>query len=275
MSHNIIDDINTDRFTLYDIKRENKNEYERQEKVEAHMILLKMQRDLLALSSTIASDQNLKKDQNHRIIKEQVQTLSKFMYSELEYIKLACEYENTPWAQQVREKLLSCEYAKTKYDPNSDYEFWEDKSVYMNGGSLEQLRRLCKIHNSGLSIETSVLFVASLDYQIVRDNNLGKGYLYASRKNLTKRYSNQNLGSAREKFRKSRNDSISKLFNLFSFTTSLHNCLTSGYIPETYDTTFSNPYIIEWNSQEFINKKAKEFQKSLKTGPNASCWNKK
>lgn len=275
MSRNIIDDINTDRFTLYDIKMENKKEHERQEKVESHRILLKMQRDLLALSSTIASDQNLKKDQNHRIIKEQVQTLSKFMYSELEYIKLACEYENTPWAQQVREELLSCEYAKTKYDQNLDYKFWENKSIYMREGSLEQFKKLCKIHNSELSIKTAKLFVDSLDYRITRDNNWGRGYLYTGNKNLTKQSSNQALGYAREMFRKSRNDSISKLFNLFSFTTSLHDYLTSGDMPKTYDETFLRPYLVEWCDHGFINKKAKEFHKSLKTGPNASCWNKK
>lgn len=275
MSYSITDDINTDKFTLSGINMEYKNELLEQEKVEIQMILLKMQRDLLAISSTILSDQNLRKDQNSRVIKEQVQTLSKFMYSEIEYIKLACKYENTPIAQQVRESLLSCEYAKTEYNQDLDYKFWENKEVYMKDGSVEQLKRLCKIHNSELSIRTAKLFVDSLDYRITRDNNWGRGYLYAGNKNLTKQSSNQALGIARGTFRKSRNDSINKLFNLFSFTTSLHDYLTSGDMPKTYDEIFLRPYLVEWCDHGFINKKAKEFHKSLKTGPNASCWNKK
>ncbi len=265
---------NTSEVTLHDIKSGYKNELSKQDFISTQLILLKMQRDLVSISSTIVADKNLEKDQNYMIIKEQIKTLSEHMNKEIEYIKLACQYEDTPEAQKVREKLLACEYSETKYNQTLDYEFWEDREIYMREGSVAQIKKLSEIHNSDLSVKTAVLFVSSLDYKIIRDNNWGRGYLYRRYERLTKLYSNQALGFAREQFRKSRNDSISKLFSIFDFTTDLHSILASGYYPKTYDILTKNSYMYEWSDQRFINRKAKEFHKSLKTGPNASCWNK-
>lgn len=270
------DSFNSEKVSLCEIMSGYKNAISKENFVKVQIILLKMQRDLLAISSTIASDQNLRKDQNNRVIKEQIQILSKHMNKEIEYIKLACQYEDTPQAQKVREKLLACEYSKTKYDNELDYEFWYYDGTYMEKGSAEQLKRLSEIHNSELSIKTSKLYVDSLDYQMIREFNWGRGYLYSHNPQiLPKDCSNKALGNAREQFRKDRNDSTRKLFSIFDFTTSLHNILTSGYYPETYSILYKNSYVCEWNNQDFINIEAKEFHKSLKNGPNASCWNKK
>lgn len=260
-----------EKITLHEIK----SMYKSANLLQAPVILLKIQRDLLAISSTIISDENLIKNENYKLIKEQIQTLSKHMNKEIEYIKLACQYEDTPQAQKVREKLLACEYSKTKYNDTQDYKFWEYKDTYMEKGSEGQLKELSEIHDSELSIKTAKLYVDSLDYQIIRECNWNRGYLYSrDYSDLPKDYSNKALGAARNQFRKSRNASISKLFSIFDFITDLHNILTLHY-PETYDKSCQIPYRIEWSEQGFINKKAKEFSKSLKTGPNACCWNKK
>ena len=263
-------DIKTDEFNFKTIQNNYKNEIQKQRKLEANKILLKMKRDLLAISSTIISDKNLESNNNYNRIKLQLNVLSKYMYTQIEYIQLACEYENTEQAQKVIDSLLSCEYAKTKYNIESDYEFWKDHSIYRCEGADKQLKRLNSIHNSELSQKTAILFVDSLEYSTIRDNNWGRNCYRSFIPNDLS--SNQDLGYAREKFRKDRNNSLKKLYEIFGFVNSLADILMSNYIPETYNTEFAISYSLARFSQVRISSEANGYQKKLKKCSNSSCW---
>ena len=263
-------DIKTDDFNFKTIQNDYKNEILEQKKLEANKILLKMKRDLLAISSTIISDKNLESNNNYKHIKLQLDVLSKYMYAQIEYIQLACEYENTNQAQKVIDSLLSCEYARTKYNIDSDYEFWIDHSIYRCDGADEQLKRLNSIHNSELSQKTAILFVDSLEYSTIRNNNWGRNYCCSFIPNDLS--SNQDLGYAREKFRKDRNNSLKKLYEIFEFVNSLVDILMSSYVIETYNKDLAISYNLDRLSHVIIRKEANDYQKKLKKCSNSSCW---
>lgn len=263
-------DIKTDDFNFKTIQNDYKNEILEQRKLEANKILLKMKRDLLALSSTITSDKNLERNDNYKHIKLQLEVISTYMYAQIEYIQLACEYENTSQSQKVIDSLLSCEYAKTTYDMKRDYEFWIDHSIYRSEGADEQLKRLNSIHNSELSQKTAMLFVDSLEYSTIRDNNWGRNCSCSFIPNNLS--SNQDLGYAREKFRKDRNISLKKLYEIFEFVNSLASILMSNYTIETYNKDLAIGYCLDRLSHVIINKEANNYQKKLKKSSNSSCW---
>lgn len=184
------------------------------------------------------------------------------MHSQIEYILLACEYENTKQAESVRNKLLSCEYATTQYNALDDYEFWNDHSVYQYKGPIKQLETLNMIHNSELSIKTTTLFIDSLEYATIRDNNWGRNSGKSNIPNTLDSY--QDLGNAREKFRKDRNSALKKLYEIFEFTNSLTTILTSNYIPETYDPLLSLSYRFSKLEHSTLKNKSNNLQKSIK-----------
>lgn len=238
--------------------------------IEAYKILIKIKRDLIAICNTIISDMNLQKDGNHQMIKKQVQELFNHMYSELDYIEFALEYEESEQIEEVLERLLDSEYANTKYDINQDYEFWKDQSTFFQEGPLEQSMRLYGIHNSELALKTAILFVSSLEYQEYRKNNWSRGY-----SNYTlRRVSCRHLGYAREKFRKDRNGSLRKLYDVFSFVHSISSILADHYCCTTHDRLYDLSYNIEKSQHVIIHKEANDFQKKLVKSTNASCWNK-
>lgn len=185
------------------------------------------------------------------------------MYAQIQYINLACEYENTEQIRKVINKLLSCEYAKTTYNIEEDYVFWQDHSIYRCQGAQEQLNTLKLIHNSELSNKTAIFFVDSLEYVTIRDTNWDKTYF--------SHYISTDL--ARVKFTESRNSSLKKLYKIFEFINSLNDViLNSNYVPETYDAQFSLPFSLANFSQKGIHIDANNFQKTLGKGPNSGCW---